>query len=380
MPKKFLRASANIYVLIILVGAMAAAAFMAGGFPTNYDQIITATPTPFPTGTSVEPDVEQLLTPPLESRTRSSSGSPETHATGAADLVVVSFKLTDEQGKEKTVFDPGEKIYPKVTHNNIGTKRVESASGYILSQIYDNQPAPAVTGQLSDVNVWMRNGRYSPNYIKTYAAYPGGLHSGFFKGSRYWVRYRPGTFTARSFINYDHGGIEDNYDNNQTTITYTIRNKPSPTPTKKPTPTPKNKPASVGNASSSPNSATCGGKYRLNNPMGKNFGDPSCNANKDAIYNSLKAADSENASYWFYTVIPCEAPGYNPNEYYRCGGAGCTPDPAGAWGLFQMGRGRNGQYDHGDVNWPKQITNATTYRRNLGWYGWRYWACASSRW
>src|SRR5690606_25685572 len=163
------------------------------------------------------------------------------------------------------------------------------------------------------------------------------------------------------------------YDNNQATVTYTIRDRPTPTPTKKPTPTPKPSTSSV---NAQPNSNTCGGRYSLNNPMGANFGDPQCNFTKDGLFNALKQYDSENASYWFYTVIPCESPGYNPNLYYRCGPAGCTPDPSGAWGLFQMGRGRNGQYDHGDVNWTKQVINATTYRRNIGWGGWRYWACA----
>jgi hypothetical protein len=127
-----------------------------------------------------------------------------------------------------------------------------------------------------------------------------------------------------------------------------------------------------------PNTNTCGGKYSLNNPMGKNFGDPNCDFTKDAFYNLLKQYDPANADYWFTVVVPCESPGYDPNLYYRCGAAGCTPDPAGAWGLFQMGRGRNGEYDHGDVAWPQQTLNATTYRKNAG--KWNYWACARDRW
>lgn len=126
-----------------------------------------------------------------------------------------------------------------------------------------------------------------------------------------------------------------------------------------------------------PNATTCGGRITINNPDGTNFGDPDCTFTVDKLSAMLKREDPENADYWFSVVIPCESPGYDPNLYYRSGAAGDTPDPSGAWGLFQMGRGLNGQYDHGDVAWPQQIINATTYRRNVSW---RYWACAESRW
>ncbi len=372
---KCLSGRADAYVLLLVGAAMAAGAFMVGGvLPENRksaNQAATITPSP------ISQEIEDSNTYESDIFLQENLS---TVSSGEADLVVVNFSLTDRNGIVKTTFDPGERIYPKVTYNNIGSARILSESGYINSQIYDNQQTPAQQNQQSDVNVWMRNGRYGVQYIKTYEARPDGLNSAFYKGERYWIRNRSGTFTARVYLNYDHGGIETNFENNQRTVTYTIRNLPSPTPTKKPTPTPTKTASNVGDVNAAPNSNSCGGKYSFNNPIGLNFGDPACTFTKDKLYSLLKQHDSQNADYWFYTVIPCESPGYNANLYYRCGPAGCTPDPSGAWGLFQMGRGRNGQYDHGDVAWPRQVTNATTYRQNIGWGGWRYWACAQSRW
>lgn len=361
--RRFSRGAVDVLILFIIAGVMAAAAMMTGGFPSSYDQLI---PSPTPTNaqqqtTYVEPDVEVATT--TEGSHASSSGE-------LADLIVVDLKLTDEQGKERTFFDPGERIYPKVTYKNQGGQKAEAPSGFILSQIYDNKSGTADVGLESDVHIWMKDGLYGTGSVKTYEAYPQGINGQFFKEQRSFVRYQPGTFTARAFINFDHGALESDYSNNQKTLSYTITTKPTPTPPPRVTDDP----------NAQPSQSTCGGKYSFDNPLGANFGDPACTFTKDKLYNTLMQNDPDNADYWYYTVIPCEAPGYNPNEYYRCGGAGCTPDPNGAWGLFQMGRGLNGQYDHGDVNWPKQVSNATTYRRNIGWGGWRYWACAESRW
>ncbi len=135
-----------------------------------------------------------------------------------------------------------------------------------------------------------------------------------------------------------------------------------------PTPTPGN----GGNPASS-----CGGKYNLSYPFQHlNFGDPACNFTKSDLYTLLKQTDPANADYWFFTVIPCES-GYDPDAINPN-----SPDPSGAWGLYQMGRGKNGQYDHGDVIWQTQTSNAVNYNNNLiaNGIGWRYWACASSRW
>lgn len=135
-----------------------------------------------------------------------------------------------------------------------------------------------------------------------------------------------------------------------------------------------------------PNKNTCDGKYTQvmkKNPLGQNFGDPSCNFTKDDLYTLLKQQDPANADFW-RLIVRCES-SYIPNEYFRCGGGRCTPDPAGAWGLFQMGSDfpgnrRNGPFDRGDVAWQQQISNAINYyktellpkKRSIG----DYWECA----
>ena len=140
---------------------------------------------------------------------------------------------------------------------------------------------------------------------------------------------------------------------------------------------------SAGGSYIPPSQDTCGGKYSFNNPVG-NFGDPSCNFDKNALHEMLKQQDPTNADTWFFKIIPCES-SYNPTTYASHESIG-TPDPAGAWGLYQMGSsqppgspppapGRNGPNDRGDVNWPIQTENATTYGKKLSSLG-SYWACA----
>jgi len=126
----------------------------------------------------------------------------------------------------------------------------------------------------------------------------------------------------------------------------------------------------------------CNGKYYIEGSGGGNryktpyldttgnFGDPDCNYSTTQLYNILWSMDpSWHTDYFFNTVISCES-GYNPNAYNPD-----AKDPAGAWGLFQMGRGKNGQYDHGDVPWDQQAKNAVIYHILLG-HGWGYWQCA----
>lgn len=106
--------------------------------------------------------------------------------------------------------------------------------------------------------------------------------------------------------------------------------------------------------------------------LGK-FGDPTCTFTKDQLYSLLRSLDPSNANTWYYKVVPCES-SYDSTEHNPQ-----AVDPAGAWGLFQMGRGLNGQYDHGDVlPWQDQITNATAYNRLIGSPGvsGAYWWCA----
>lgn len=159
-------------------------------------------------------------------------------------------------------------------------------------------------------------------------------------------------------------------------------NPPSPTPpcgnvspsTITPITSPSSSPAPSGDPTS-----TCGGKYDLNYPIPHtNFGDPVCDFTKNGLFTLLQQLDPANASFWFNTVVTCES-GYNPNAIQN---PAIAVDPAGAWGLFQMGRGRNGQFDHGDVPWREQARNAVTYNNNLFnlHLGWHYWACGRSRW
>lgn len=164
-------------------------------------------------------------------------------------------------------------------------------------------------------------------------------------------------------IQQDDGSwsVQDNWLLNQATVTYLE---------------PNNIPALPPGENQPPNQDTCNGKYKLNNPLG-NYGDPSCNFTEDLLFEQLQQLDPANAKYWFDVVVKCES-SYNPNAYADHSVVG-TPDPVGGWGLFQMGRGKNGQYDHGDVIWQNQTSNAITYNNNLA-RKWRYWACARSRW
>lgn len=119
-----------------------------------------------------------------------------------------------------------------------------------------------------------------------------------------------------------------------------------------------------------PTADNCNGAYALNNPVG-NFGDPDCYfaSNKEQamseLYDLLKTYDPANAYNWYFKVIPCESvPSYNPNSHSSAEEIG-SPDSAGVWGMFSMGRGLNGEFDHGDVVWRNQVVNALTYGNNL---------------
>lgn len=118
-----------------------------------------------------------------------------------------------------------------------------------------------------------------------------------------------------------------------------------------------------------PNDNTCNNHYNLNkNPLHKNFGDPNCEfvinpaAAKDKLLTLLKQKqlDPEHAELW--SQFPRIESSYNPNAW--ASPATGTPDSVGAWGLFQMGRGKNGQYDHGDVFWQNQTINAVSHIRH----------------
>ena len=136
--------------------------------------------------------------------------------------------------------------------------------------------------------------------------------------------------------------------------------------------------------------STCNNKYNLQlNPLKKNFGDPNCDFDKNKLYTLLKQKDPANANKWFYTVLTstCHGGGFDPNFYEKCiptatdscGGY----DPTGMWGLFGMGLGRNGAYDHGDVVWTDQVSNAINYNNILHQTGrdFYYWGdCVKAIW
>ena len=109
-----------------------------------------------------------------------------------------------------------------------------------------------------------------------------------------------------------------------------------------------------------------------------NFVDPNCDYSESQLLDRLRSLDPDNADYWFYRVVSCESR-YNPNAFRHHIEAGepDTPDPAGAWGLFQMGRGKNGSYDRGDVPWGEQIQNAVKYKDDVNGGSFSYWGCAT---
>jgi hypothetical protein len=128
---------------------------------------------------------------------------------------------------------------------------------------------------------------------------------------------------------------------------------------------------------------TCNNKYNLAlNPLGINYGDPSCNFDKNTLYTLLQQQAPADADKWFNTILPCLS-GYNPNLYNTCKTLNATScvgaDPIGSWGLFQMGRGVNGTLDHGDVQWQTQLSNALAYNvvlKSVG-KGFNYWGVCS---
>ena len=130
------------------------------------------------------------------------------------------------------------------------------------------------------------------------------------------------------------------------------------------------KPAQPGQPGQSGQPKQCDKKYTLNNPMKKNFGDPNCDFTKDGLSKLLKELDPKNADKWFNKIVPCESK-YNPNAYAPFSH---SPDPAGTWGLYQMGRGLNGKNDHGDVEWKLQTSNAVNYNKGIG-GTFSYWGC-----
>lgn len=117
--------------------------------------------------------------------------------------------------------------------------------------------------------------------------------------------------------------------------------------------------------STAANNNDCGGKYRndfnLNTVLNfgpKNFGDPGCEFDKTKLATLITSLDPANKYRWYNVIAWCESR-YDPNAEEVQGAV----DAAHAWGLFQMGRGKNGILDHGDVPWRQQTSNAINYNK-----------------
>ena len=134
----------------------------------------------------------------------------------------------------------------------------------------------------------------------------------------------------------------------------------------------------------------CGGKYdftdkhRDKNPLG-NYGDPSCNFSKEKVAALIKEKDAKHLHEWYDMIIKRETGGtYDPNVFAEPAGQQAALDAGGAWGLYQMGssnpagqdpsaKGKNGQYDRGDVNWEVQTTNAINHNTKVLKCNFKYW-------
>jgi len=130
------------------------------------------------------------------------------------------------------------------------------------------------------------------------------------------------------------------------------------------------------------NKSTCGGKYKLNSPLG-NFGDPQCNFTKDQLHALIQQKDPKHLNDWYKIIIPLETGGtFNPNSFNPNSTSAKSSGTLGAFGLYQMnqaGKG-SGQYDNGSVVWSQQTDNAIQYNNALIQKGcdFRYWSTAIS--
>lgn len=140
-----------------------------------------------------------------------------------ADLIPLSFKLTDSKGVVKNTFAPGEPIYTLISLTNQGSEQTKSESGYVMSHIYPDSPNEVAENAASGINMYLRNGLFSPNYTKEYGSFPTNENVAQYRGEKYFTNTDPGVHTARIFMNFDHWASEKNYENNQITTRYLIR-------------------------------------------------------------------------------------------------------------------------------------------------------------
>lgn len=186
-----------------------------GGSVTK-STMLTVVSSPTPTKMPPTPTKKPSPTP-----TTKPTATPATKVSGA-DLMVVSIVLTDVAGRDKRIFKVGERIYPKVIFSNKGARKAVSKNGYTYSQIYANKPQKVSFDTETDVHIWMRNGEFGSGFAKRYGASPAGPNDEFYKANKYWSMSKPGTYTARAFINYDRLVTETDYLNNQAFIQYIV--------------------------------------------------------------------------------------------------------------------------------------------------------------
>lgn len=121
---------------------------------------------------------------------------------------------------------------------------------------------------------------------------------------------------------------------------------------------------------SEPTADNCNGKYKLDNPWHKNFGDPNCNFTIAGEVRLLQQYDPSRADQW--KVVVRNECSWNPNAYngqsVAKGAFGCfqmdrsVPDPFLPMGA--QSRAGNGPYDRGDLDWPVQASDAFWYLVN----------------
>lgn len=105
-----------------------------------------------------------------------------------------------------------------------------------------------------------------------------------------------------------------------------------------------------------------------------NWGDPACDFTQAELKSKLEAVLPQTTADLFYRVAGRES-SYIPLNWTATVGTVATPNPFGAWGLYQMGSAArsNNDFDRGDVIWRQQITNALGYLRLLKGNGFKYW-------
>ncbi|HVF69112.1 MAG TPA: hypothetical protein VNA13_00960, partial [Xanthomonadales bacterium] len=157
-------------------------------------------------------------------------------------------------------------------------------------------------------------------------------------------------------------------------------------------------PIADGYVPAAPYSNNCNGKWDFSqwpdqNPLG-NYGDPQCNFSQDNLRKLIEATEPnpEFWDIWYYMIVPQESVNYRPNAHAPGSDpVQCSLDCGGAWGLYQMGsstppgqpppaKGKNGEFDRGDVNWEIQTKMAIRYNIDVIGCSFRYWQSAISKW